>query len=239
MYCMAKKISKIVIIFPAFNEEKHIDNFSSKITAYIRSQLHDKKNMEFSQFSLDCILVDDGSTDATAKIAQKYSCYVISHLTNLGKGAALKTGCEFAFNHLHADYVIMMDADEQHSPIDLPHFVEKIKDQHDIILGVRSFTGMPIFPILFNKLASVLVKVLYGTYIPDIPSGYKAISKKAYEDLKWIASGYEVEIEIAQKIAQKKLPFTTVSIQTIYPQYVRGMTPLDGIKVILRMFGLR
>lgn len=214
----------IYLLIPAFNESQHLESFFVSL-------------QKFSD--LEVILVNDGSTDYTAEIAATHTSYVLNHSTNLGKGAALKTGCEFAFNHLKADYVIMMDADEQHSPADLSKFIKKIQQGHELVLGVRSFTGMPIVPTISNKLTSFFIRILYGLYVPDIPSGFKAFSRDMYQELNWQASGYEVEVEIAQKIAQKKLPFTTVPIQTIYPDYVRGMTMLDGLKVLLKLIGLR
>lgn len=218
---------KVIIIIPSYNETLHIDAFFSNLKSHTKDLV--------SAF----VLIDDGSKDDTKSIAEYHTPHVLSHVTNLGKGAALKTGCEYAFNSLKADYVIMMDADEQHASSDLPLFFDQIKKNHDIILGVRSFKGMPLIPTLFNRFASFLIQVIYGVYVPDIPSGFKAISKNGYDKVKWNASGYEVEIEIAQKIAQKKLPFVTVPIQTIYPDYVRGMTLLDGVKVLLKLMGIR
>jgi glycosyltransferase involved in cell wall biosynthesis len=219
---MRKTVS---IIIPAKDEEKHIQFLIKTV-----SQLYDDINI---------IVINDGSTDNTAIIAQKHTPHVLSHSINLGKGAALKTGCEYAFNYLNADYVIMMDADEQHAPSDISKFLEKINERHEIILGVRSFKGMPLVPTYSNMLISFIFLVFFRRYIPDIPSGFKAISKNAYKHIFWKSAGYEVEMEIAQKIAQKKLEFTTVPIKTIYPEYVRGMTPLDGIKAIFKLFGLR
>lgn len=216
----------VFLIIPSYNESKHIGSVLVSIST-------------IESFRNKCIIVNDGSTDNTTEIAEGYTPYVLSHASNLGKGSALKTGCEYAFNHLRAEYVIMMDADEQHSVDDLPKFIKKIEEGYNLILGVRSFTGMPFLPTILNKLTSLFIKIIYGVNVPDIPSGYKAFSKKIYQELKWQANGYEVEVEIAQKIAQNKIPFTTVPIKTIYPDYIRGMTLLDGLKVLFKLIGFR
>jgi len=220
------KKNTYTIVIPAYNEDKHIDAFFRRLKA--------------SSFEVSpSVLVNDGSVDTTVSVASKYTPYVLNHATNLGKGAALKTGCDFAFTHLKANYVIMMDSDEQHSPNDLLKFIDKIGEGHELILGVRSFNGMPTIPTYLNKFTSFMIQLLYGTYVPDVPSGYKAISRKMYDEIKWQATGYEVEVEIAQKIARKKIKFATVPIETIYPDYVRGMTLLDGVKVLLKLIGIK
>ncbi len=216
--------AKVVIVIPCHNEARHLKNLFKSI----------KNNC-----SLQIVLVDDGSTDETFMLASSLTPFVLRHQINLGKGAALRTGCDFAFHHLQADWVIMMDADEQHSAKDLQLFTEAISQNHGLILGVRSFRGMPYGAVIANKLSSFLLRVLYRQYIPDIPSGYKAISYSVYQQILWPGSGYEVEFEIARAVVHKKIPYQVVKIRTIYPKYVRGMTFLDGLKVFFKMFGIK
>lgn len=223
----------ITIVLPSFNEAIHI----SKVLTRLSSTLN-KSNLRICRV-FHIVVVDDGSEDKTTQTALLHTPFVLVHKVNLGKGAALKTGCDFAFNKLSSDYVIMMDSDEQHSVEDLQKFTQKISEGHDLILGVRSYQGMPFVPTISNKLTSFLINMVYGVFVPDIPSGYKAFSKQMYQDIKWQATGYEVEIEIAQKIAQKKLSFATVPIKTIYPNYYRGMTLLDGFKVFLKLLHIK
>lgn len=221
-----KKASKIALVIPCHNESLHISSLLKKIQRVT-------KNM------IPIIVVDDGSTDQTVEKASFHSEFVLHHQVNLGKGAALKTGCEFAFDYLEVDYIIMMDADEQHSPDDLYKFIDKIENNQQLVLGVRSFKGMPKGPVFVNRLTSLLLQVFYQKFIPDILSGYKSFGKSLYEEIRWQASGYEVEIEIAKIIGQQQIPFVTVPIRTIYPSYVRGMTFLDGIKVLFKIIGLK
>lgn len=213
----------IWIIIPGLNEEKYIATVLSKV----------KKHTE------NIIIVDDGSSDKMSEIARKYTDHVISHCVNLGKGAALKTGCEYAFDELSADAVIFIDSDDQHDPGELPLFYKSL-EHHQVVFGIRSFDEkMPLIRIMMNRLGSAVIFFLFGAYIPDIPSGYKALSKKAYKKLSWSSTDYAVELEIAARTAKYKIPFTTVPIKTIYHDFERGMTILDTVRMITKIISWR
>ena len=96
---------KAIAVIPAYNEAERI----GRIIPDVKKQV-DK-----------VIVVDDGSRDATARNAQQKGAMVVSHAVNLGKGAALKTGCDVALK-LKADAIIVMDADGQHKASDIPLF---------------------------------------------------------------------------------------------------------------------
>jgi len=217
---------KLFVIIPGYNEQFYLEQLLEKVTKITRS----------------IIFVDDGSTDKSTKIAAKYTRHVLSHLVNLGKGAAMMTGAEYAFRVLNADAVVFLDSDDQHDPIHLPEFEKKLKKFH-IVFGVRNLgSDMPLGRFLGNKSASVLLNLLFGAYIPDVPSGYKGMTKKAFNKLKWKSSGYEVETEIAVRVAQLRMPFGIVDIQSIYHDRDKGLTLLDGAhitqKIIQWRFGL-
>jgi len=89
--------------------------------------------------------------------------------------------------------------------------------------------------LIGNKLASVFMGLVFGAFIPDIPSGYKAITKKAYKMLQWDSTGYEVEMEIAAKVGKYHIPYVLLPIRTIYHDKDKGMNILDAIHVTLHM----
>ncbi len=210
------KKSDIVVIIPAFNESEYIARVL--------------KAMNASGFAY--VVVDDGSSDRTAVIARRYCKQVLVHRVNLGKGAALKTGCEYAFSTMSAKAVIFMDSDAQHNPAELDLFLKELIGGAQIVLGVRAFDAtMPWIKITGNRVASVVVAWLYGTYVPDIPSGFKAMTKWGYQRVKWQSRDYRVELEIAVKLAKKKIPFSTVPIQTIYLDFNRGFHLLDALQM--------
>lgn len=210
---------------PGYNEEKYLGRVLKKLKAVTNN----------------IVFIDDGSTDKTAEIAQKNITHVLVHKVNLGKGAAMKTGCEYAFDQLSAKAVIFMDSDDQHDPQQLKLFFSELKKGSQVIFGVRKFSAerMPLSRFLGNKLFSALVTVLFHQYIPDIPSGFKALTKKAYHLVKWSSQGYEVEMEIAVKVAKSNIPFSTVEIETIYHDIEKGMNILDGLGVVMRLFQWR
>ena len=210
------KQSDVIVIIPAYNEAEYL---AGVLTA-----------MNMSGFRY--VVIDDGSSDDTAKIAKKLAQHVLVHRVNLGKGAALKTGCEYAFRKLSGEAVIFMDSDAQHNPAELALFFDELRAGAQVVLGVRAFdSSMPWIKITSNRIASVLVRWLYGTYVPDIPSGYKALTRTAYDRVKWSAKDYRVELEIAVALAKKKIPFTTVPVQTIYLDFNRGFHLFDALQM--------
>lgn len=210
----------IFVIIPGFNEEKYIGQVLTKV-------LKITKNV---------VYVDDGSSDNSVKIAEKQIAQILALPINLGKGAAMKAGCEYAFQELGADAVVFLDSDDQHDASELPKFFTALENKSQVVFGVRKFSGdMPLLRFLGNKLASVIVNLLFGLYIPDIPSGYKGFSKNAYKKLQWKSRGYDVESEIAARVARHKIPFTTVEIETIYHDTDKGMSIMDALYIIFRL----
>lgn len=209
----------IYVVIPGFNEGKYLKKVLTGV----------------GKFTKKIIFVDDGSKDNSVRVAQKFTPHVLTHVTNLGKGAALLTGCEYAFGKLKADAVVFMDSDDQHDASHLPEFFLGLKE-YDIVLGVRVMgANMPLTRFLGNKLVSVLLNLLFGGYIADIPSGYKGITKNAFEQVRWFSSGYEVETEIAVKMAKAKIPHKEIEIKSIYHDTDKGMTLLDGLHIAMSL----
>src|SRR5690348_13955343 len=130
---------KLAVVIPAFNEQKRIGEV-------LRS---------LKPSGLDVIVVDDGSRDKTSEVASLSHVVVLRHKINLGKGAAIKTGCEAAF-FWGADAVIVMDSDSQHKVEDLEKFINAIKnDDYDVVFGSRNWVrGIPLVRYLGNKFGS-------------------------------------------------------------------------------------
>lgn len=207
-------------IIPAYNEARYLERVLEKARAV----------------TPNILVVDDGSTDGTGEIARRTGATVLRHRVNLGKGAAMKTGCEYAFGRLHADAVVFLDADDQHDPEDLPQFIEPLQAGAEMVFGCRVFdASMPRVRLLGNRLASYLLWMFFGTYIPDVPSGYKSFTRAAYDRLRWNATGYEVETEIAARVAQTGIRFVTHPIKTIYHDRVKGMTLQEALQIALRL----
>ena len=205
------------MIIPAFNEEKRI----GKVLEQLR------------KFKLPVVVVDDGSRDRTFEVAQKHKVKVLRHRVNLGKGAALKTGCETAIKS-GAKAFVFMDADGQHRASDLPRFVKEISSgSYDIVFGSRNLNfGVPLDRFLGNKIASVIVNVLFGHYVSDLLCGLKALTLDAYRKISWESAGYGVEAEIAAKTAKLALRFCEIPVETVYYDRFKGVTFLDSINIL-------
>lgn len=208
----------IVVVIPAFNE-------SQRITRVIQG---------VKKYGFSIIVVDDGSKDQTYETVKRLKVIALRHKVNLGKGAALKTGCEAAFL-MGAEAVIMMDSDGQHKIEDLPKFITALESKkNDVVFGSRNFRlGIPLIRFVGNKFASFLVSVLFGIYVTDLLCGYRAFTKKAFEDLKWQSSGYGIETEMVVKAGIYKLKHCEVPVETIYYDKFKGVTILDALGILL------
>jgi len=209
-----------VVIIPAYNEGKTIFEVLTKT----------------KKFAGTIIVVDDGSQDHTASEAAKAGATVLQHKVNLGKGAALKTGCEYALEQ-GAQKIVTMDADGQHDPKEIPVFLSAL-EQHDIALGSRKIPhSMPLVFRIGNKVISKTLQILHKIKVEDSQCGYRSFRAEAYPSLRWEAVDYYVETEMAILAGKKKLKHTTVPIETIYADRYKGTTVLDGVAIVTKMIG--
>lgn len=205
-------------IIAAYNEERHIKNVIKDVEKYV-----DK-----------VIVVDDGSKDNTKALAHEAGAIVLNHVVNLGKGAALKTGCEYALQN-NAEAIITIDADTQHNPRDIPRFLKAL-DNCDVILSYRKYSkAMPQILKFGNMFINKTIKFLYGIEIRDSQCGYRAFTAEAYKKIRWKASDYSIESEMIAKIGKYKLPYKEIPIETIYSDKYKGTTVIDGIKIVLNL----
>lgn len=205
---------KVSVVIPAYNEEKRIGPVLAQV----------------SKMGFRAIVVDDGSSDKTSRIAKRFIPYVLRHPINLGKGAALKTGCLAAFK-LGAEAVIIMDSDGQHKASDLPRFIKALKEC-EVVFGMRDLGGTPTVRLLGNKLITFLVKVLFGIKVGDILCGFKAFTKRAYKKINWMSLGYSVETEIVAMTGKYGLKHCEVPVTTVYYDKFKGLTVTAGLEIV-------
>lgn len=209
-----------VVIIPAYNEGKTIFEVISKT----------------SDFAQDIIVVDDGSQDNTASEAARAGAMVLRHKVNLGKGAALKTGCDYALQQ-EVKKIVTMDADGQHDPKEIPSFIKAL-EEHDIAFGSRKApTSMPFVFRFGNKVLTKTLRILYGVTVEDSQCGYRSFRTGIYPHIRWEATDYYVETEMAIRVGKKKMKHTTIPIETIYADRYKGTTILDGVTIVLKMIG--
>lgn len=209
---------KVWVVLAAYNEEKHIGNVIEKT----------------KKFCPNIIIVDDGSKDRTYKISKRKGVTVLRHVVNLGKGAAVKTGCDFALKR-DADIFILMDADGQHEPKEIPLFIKALEGR-DIVFGYRKFTKTMPFVFRFgNNVINNATKILYGIRLKDTQCGYRAMTADAYKKVRWHATDYAMESEMIANAGKHHLKCGELEIKTIYKERYKGTTVIDGIKIVFNM----
>lgn len=157
--------------------------------------------MEALQFGEPLLVVDDGSTDATANIAGCLPINVIHHRSNRGKGAALRTGFDWALEHCFSG-VITMDADGQHDPSAIPLLVETARERRvDLLIGSRycQFQEMAGLRAFWNRFGVWCVRRRTGLAVSDSQSGLRYYSARLLRDVRLTSTGYDLEMEIVMK----------------------------------------
>jgi glycosyltransferase involved in cell wall biosynthesis len=184
------------------------------------------------------IVVDDGSEDGTGEAAAEAGAIVVRHVINLGKGAALKTGC-LAARKLGAEAVVFLDADGQHMPGDIPKLTAPlVAGKADIVFGAREMekgASMPAVLKFGNWFLSASVKALFGVKIRDTQSGFRAFKMDALDKIFWESAGYAVETEIIVRAARAGLKYDEASITTTYLDKYKGTTVFDGLKIFWKL----
>lgn len=212
---------ELAIIIPARNEERTIERVVSAAVMYGK-----------------VIVVDDGSEDTTGTLARHAGALVLRHAINLGKGAALKTGCDYAVRH-GAHMIVALDADAQHDPSHIPSFVRLLRI-YDIVFGYRTFShSMPFIFRFGNIFINKLAAFLYDVRLRDTQCGYRAFTAETYKKVRWRSPDYSVESEMVARVGKCGLKFVEVPIETVYLDSYKGTTVLDGIRIVLKMLWWR
>ena len=149
------------------------------------------------------LVVDDGSTDGTGSKALAGGARVLTHPSNRGKGAALRTAFE-ALEGEPLDAIITLDADGQHDPGDIPLFLEAFgRSRADIIVGSRSsdFTSMSPGRRFGNRFSSAALRLISGLPLPDSQSGFRLYSASFLRKVKARGNAYEAEMELLLRAA--------------------------------------
>lgn len=211
---------KAFAVIPAYNEEKHIRQVIEKTKKHISPE--------------NIIIVDDGSKDNTQQEAEKTNVTILKHATNLGKGAALKTGCDYALKK-GAEAIIALDSDGQHNPEQIPDFLNALKNT-GIIFGYREKRKeMPIVLKLGNWLIDTLLTILFNIKIKDTQCGYRAFKSETYKKIRWASTDYSVESEMIARTGKHKIPYSQIQVETIYLDKYKGTGVTDGISIALKM----
>lgn len=201
----------VCCVIPAYQESHAI----AKVVSLIR------------QFCDRVIVVDDGSTDKTGSIAMEYGAKVIRHPKNCGKGAALRTGFRAALES-DCDIIVTLDGDLQHNPHSIPHFLQKISEGADIVVGSRYTTlaeKMPFFRKLSNMITTKALGVFFKVPVTDSQSGYRAFARHVLEVISVRDDGFAAETEMLIDAQRAGFTITEVPIATSYGEEKSKIRP--------------
>lgn len=218
------------VIIPAFNEEYAI-----------------KKSVEGLKYYFEnIIVVDDCSSDSTGKIASESGAIVLRHALNLGQGAALQTGAQYAIQFEQASEIIMFDADGQHRPLDAKNMVDELRANNlDVVLGSRFIRGkpkkIPKIRFILLKLAIKFTQWTTKLEISDTHNGLRVFSSKAYSKLSLFENRMAHASEILKQIKIHDLNYTEFQTEIDYSAYSmgKGQKSIDAINVLVDLFTSR
>ena len=169
---------------------------------------------EIEPLGIDTIVVNDGSSDETAKVAMEYGATVLNHPCNLGKGSALRTGFEYILRKNY-QIVITLDADGQHDPSEIPHLLKIFWSvRPDVLIGSRAheFRKMDFGRRFWNRLGAKAVSRRCHSDITDSQSGFRLIRTEALAQISLTASRFETELELLIKACKKGFSMLSVPI---------------------------
>lgn len=219
---MSQSLSpRIVVAMPAYNEEKYIGSII----------------LQAQQHASEVIVVDDGSTDNTVKVSQLAGATVIKHLDNKGYGATIQEILIQAKKRNPAVLVIL-DADSQHDPEEIPVLVEAVFQGSDLVIGSRKIPrdNIPAYRRIGQKVISYLSRSLSGKKLSDTESGFRAYSSRALDVLEPKEKGMAVSAEIISEATKKGLKITEVPVSIIYTGDGSTLNPLiHGLGVFHRI----
>ena len=195
---------KITVGIPAFNEEKNIASIIQKL----------------SQVADTVIVCDDGSTDNTAKIAEKMGAIVITHKQNLGYGGAIRS-LFLKARELDSDMLVTLDSDGQHRISDVLPIVDPIiKNQADLVIGSRFLTenqkDMPKYRKIGIKMITKLANTSLEESVTDSQSGFRAYGKNILSKITPSEKGMGVSNEILMKVSKTGFKIVEVPIVVSY-----------------------
>lgn len=187
------------------------------------------------------VVVDDGSADDTASQAQAAGAAVLRHILNLGQGAALQTGIDFAVLR-GARYVCTYDGDGQHHPQDLEALLDAlISSGADVALGSRFLgraAGMPFLRLLLLKGAILFTRLHTGLSLTDTHNGVRAFTREGVARFRILQPRMAHASEILEHIARLNLKFVEVPVTISYSAYSlkKGQSAFGSFRVLLDLW---
>jgi len=197
---------KLVVIIPCLNEEKTLPQVLNSIPKKIKGIRKIEK-----------VVIDDGSTDDTLKVAKKLKVrHFVIHARNQGLAKSFADGLDMALS-LGADIIVNTDGDNQYPQQDIPRLIEPIlRNKADIVIADRQTIKVKHFSLgkkLLQKFGTFAVNFLAGSHVGDAVSGFRAYSKEAAMHIN-IFTDYTYTIETLIQASKKKMRIESIKIKT-------------------------
>ena len=204
--------SNIIACIPAYNTEQSIEEVVKETLKHVT----------------DVIVIDDGSYDRTAEVAERAGAIILKHVTNMGYGAALRSGFSMALQN-KADIIVTLDGDLQHNPDHIPSLVKPILDgKAEIVIGARVDEDKRGIPAYRKTGVRVITKLVQYSGIPasDAQSGFRAYSARALRMVlpNLTNTGFGLSTELLAEAARYNFLIAEVPIVIRYNTGVRTST---------------
>jgi glycosyltransferase involved in cell wall biosynthesis len=208
------------------------------IAAYNEARVIARVVSDVRRRGFQVVLVDDGSADATPEIAAKAGAVVVRHPVNLGQGAALQTGIDFALN-ASAEFVVTFDADGQHRAAEIETLIDALTESRaDFALGSRFFgatVNLPPARRLLLKAATWFTRLTSGLRVSDTHNGFRAMTRRGAAAIRLRQNRMAHASELLEQIARSGLPYVEAPVTIEYSEYslAKGQKLSDALSILL------
>ena len=223
----------VSLLVPVYNEADVIEQALEEIDNALSSK--------------QVVIVDDGSTDGTAAVVERWMAgrdgYELIRRPHAGKGAAIRAGIP----HVKGEIAVIQDADLEYDPAEIPRLVEPIeRGAADVVYGSRLTGGRPQRAYLFwhlvaNRFLALLTGVLYNTTLSDIETGHKALRTDVLRSLDLRQDRFGIEAELTAKVLKRRLRVYELPVAYYGRTYDEGkkITWRDGVEAIWILLAAR
>lgn len=214
---------EVWVVIPLYNEQSVVAEVIRDLTRH------------FSRI----VCVDDGSSDGSADVAEGAGAIVVRHPVNLGQGAALQTGIEFALAHAAAQYIVTFDADGQHRSIDAAAMVELARsDDLAVVFGSRFLddrTRPGVLKRLVLKTAVWVTNKTTGLTLTDAHNGLRVIRRDAAAAVHLKQDRMAHATEIVMQLGDSGLPWAEFPVELLYTDYskAKGQSLLNSVNILV------